>query len=301
MRRFLQLAIGFTVILSALTAAAQTPAKAPEVKSTVKPEYPLTSKCGPWMVMVKSFQGPEAVDYANRLARELREKHKITAYTFVKQPESSPVVQQTGFVQGRTRQFASAAVLAGDCKNEKTAAKLQEKIQKIRPSTITEDMVRPWQWRHPNDAENDVGRVLRTAFCLPNPLAPAAPQKPEPGLAKMNAGPNSLLLNPAEYTLEVALFTGGIAFTKSDAEKMQKTSLLEAAGEHAEQITAQLRQMGHDSYVYHGLTYSLVAVGSFSSPADPQIEQVAKQLAGMPVGLSFALSPSPRIIKVPER
>jgi hypothetical protein len=242
------------------------------------------------MVMVKSFQGPQAVDYANRLARELRNKHKIVAYTFVKQPPQTPV-QQAGHVRGRERQYLTAAVLAGDCRNERVAAKLQDQIQKIRPATITEEMVPMYQW---------AAGPLMTAFCMPNPLSPSEPSKPEPGLKKMNAGPQSLLHNTAEYSLEVALFTGGVAYTKKDADKLEKASLLEAAGEHAEQVTAQLRRMGFDAYVYHGLTYSLVSVGSFSSTQDPQMGQLAKQLAGMQVG-PFSLSPSPRLIKVPER
>jgi hypothetical protein len=285
------MSFALVLILGSVATTAQQPGtKVAETKVTATAEFPLHPKCGPWMVMVKSFQGPEAIDYANRLARELREKYKIVAYTFAKEPEQ-PLVQQSVYTRGRTRQFASAAVLAGDCKNEKMAAKLQDQIQKIRPSMITKEMVRPWQWE---------AGVLRTAFCMPNPLAPAAPSKPEPGLKKMNSGPQSLLHNPAEYTLEVALFTGGIAFTEAEAKKLEKVSLLEAAGEHAEQVTAQLRRMGYDAYVYHGLTYSLVAVGSFSSPQDPQIEQTAKQLAGMQV-LSFGLSPSPRLMQVPDR
>jgi hypothetical protein len=240
--------------------------------------------------MVKSFQGPQAVDYANRLARELRDKYKIAAYTYVKQPEQPPI-QQAGYTRGHVRQYVTAAVIAGDCRNEKVAAKLQDQIQNIRPATITEEMVPKYQW---------VAGPLRTAFCMPNPMAPSAPPKPEPGLTKMNSGPQSLLHCSGEYSLEVALFTGGIAFTKKDAEKLEKASLLEAAGEHAEHVTSELRRMGFDAYVYHGLTYSLVAVGSFSTPQDPQIEQLAKQLAGMTV-LKFSLSPAPRLMKVPEK
>jgi hypothetical protein len=298
MRHFHILAIGCLLLCTVRTTAQEPNAsrsdpKGSDPNTTVRLEYPLNPKCGPWMVMVKSFQSQgnaQAIDYANRLARELRDKYKIAAYTYVKQPEQQ-VIQQTGFTRGRVRQYVTAAVIAGDCKNEKAAAKLQDQIQNIRPATITQDMVPKYQW---------AAGPLRTAFCMPNPMAPSMPTKPDPALTKMNSGPQSLLRCPSEYTLEVALFTGGIAFTKKDAEKLEKASLLEAAGEHAEHVTSELRRMGFDAYVYHGLTYSLVTVGGFSTTQDPQAEQLAKQLAAMKVG-PFTLSPAPRLIKVPEK
>lgn len=310
MRRSIAIAAGTWAIVAALCVTAQERTLPPASRSSAqsstpsdKADYPLTPKCGPWMILVKSFQGPEAVVYANKLASELREKHKIVAYTFVKQPEQSQV-QQVGYVRGRIRQFPSAAVLAGDCKNEKVAAKLQDQIQKLRPASITEDMVPKYQWN---------AGPLRTAFCLPNPLnkVPNEPDaKAQAGLKKINSGENSIFKCPGEYSLEAALFTGGIAYTQTQADRLEKNSLLKAAGEHAEQITTALRRQGYEAYVYHGLSYSLVAVGSFSSPQDPQIQQLAQQLANMQVMAfndergktvtAFHLSPSPTLMKVPK-
>lgn len=289
MRQIPILVIATWVIAAGLADAAQ------ETKTAAKAEYPLTPKCGPWMVMVKSFQGPEAVLYANQLASELREKHKIVAYAYVKQPEQSQV-QQVGYVRGRIRQYPSAAVLAGDCKNEKAAAKLQDQIQKLRPASITEDMVPKYQWQ---------AGPLRTAFCLPNPLnkVPNEPDaKSQVVLQKINMGKNSIFNCAGEYTLEAALFTGGIAYTDAQAKNFEKHSLLEAAGEHAEQVCTFLRGKGYDAYTYHALTYSVVAVGSFGSPNDPQIEPLRKQIAGMNVAsTNLMLSANPAIMKVPHK
>jgi len=300
MRRSLIIATGAWAIVAALGVAAQDKTSTRESQSSTQPsnsstkgEYPLTAKCGPWMVMVKSFQGPEAVVYANKLVGELREKHKIAAYTFVKQPEQ-PQVQQVGYVRGRIRQQPSAAVLAGDCKNEKTAAKLQDQIQRLRPGSITEDMVPQYQWK---------AGPLRTAFCLPNPLNKVpneSDNKTQAVLKQHNSGNNSIFNCPGEYTLEAALFTGGLAYTAQQAKNFEKHSLLEAAGEHAEQVCTFLRGKGYDAYTYHALTYSVVAVGSFGSPNDPQIEPVRKQIAGMKVAsTNLYLSPNPGVMKVP--
>src|SRR5262245_3595731 len=220
MRHISKLVIGLAALFNSLPVWAQNPAsKGADGNSATKPiakiEFPLTQKCGPWMVMVKSFQGPEAIDYANRLARELREKYKIPAYTYMKSPDAS-AIQQAGYVRGHTRQYLTAAVLAGDCKNERAAGKLQDEIHKIRPGSITQEMVPNYQW---------IAGPLRTAFCMPNPLIPGPPPKPDPTLVKMNSGPQSLLQCSGDYTLEVALFTGGIAFTEQQAKKLEKCSL----------------------------------------------------------------------------
>jgi hypothetical protein len=302
MRRSLIIATGVWAIVAALEVAAQDRKANSEFRASVKSsaasdkaEHPLTAKCGPWMVMVKSFQGPEAVVYANKLASELRDRHKIVAYTFVKQPDQLQV-QQVGYVRGRTRQNVSAAVLAGDCKNEKAAAKLQDQIQKLKPASITEDMVPKYQWQ---------AGPLRTAFCLPNPLN-KVPNEPDTKslavLKKLNAGKSSIFNCPGDFTLEAALFTGGIAYTAQQAKNFEKHSLLEAAGEHAEQVCSFLREKGYDAYTYHALTYSVVAVGSFDSPNDPQIEPLRKQIAGMNVAATnLLLSPNPALMKVPRQ
>ena len=297
-------------------------------KAAPKLDYPLTPKCGPWMVMVKSFRGPEAVEVANKLARELREKHKIAAYTTMKKPEEQPQVQQVGMVRGHVRQYLTACVLAGDCKDEKAAAKLKEQIQKIKPSSITEDMIPNYQWelhnahtsvrtpgssndmksKYPSGSEDPASKYqwqvgpLRTAFCLPNPLLPPVPLKPDPVLVKVNSGKNSIFNCTGDYTLEAILFTGGVAVTEPEAKKLEKHSVLEAAGEHAEMICTFLRERGFDAYTYHALTYSVVAVGSFDSPADPQIPQLAQKIAGMQIAkTNFFLVQNPTIMKVPHK
>jgi hypothetical protein len=332
MRRIIVISAGVWAIVTVFGVAAQErrftkPAAAPAQSPAfpTKAENPLTPKCGPWMVLVKSFQGPEAVLYANKLANELRTKHKIVAYTYVKQPDEAQV-QQVGYVRGRIRQQPSAAVLAGDCKNEKVAMKLRDEIRKIRPASITQDMVPDYEWdlhaagkRVATKDDGDdtpyqwTNGVLRTAFCLPNPLNKVPSEldkKTQDGLRKMNSGEFSVYRCPGEYTLEVAMFTGGIAYTASQAERMDKSSLLEAAGEHAQQITLALRREGVEAYVYHGLTYSLVTVGNFSSPQDPQIQQLAQQLANKKIHAwkdktgkvvtEFYLSPGPRVIQAPK-
>lgn len=265
-----------------------------DTSSSGQTPFPLKQNNGPWMVLVKSFVGAEAVKTANDLAQELRQEHKISAYVLIKPAEKNTQVQQTGLQQGRVRSFDQAVVLAGDCKNETVAQPLCLKIRKIKPKSITREMTSVVQWEQ---------GVLATAFLVPNPLAPkpqAETPKPDSLLIKMNTGQYNLYSCPGQYTLQVIVFQGGIAYTGEQAKRLEKASLLEAAGEHAEQVTRELRKNGYEAYVFHARTSSLVTVGSFSSEQDPQVVELRKQLATMRVG-SFNLLPNPNLITVPHK
>jgi hypothetical protein len=245
------------------------------------------------MILVKSFVGPEAVQVANNLADELRKNEKIPAYVLVRRAEANPV-QPASLERGRVRQADQAVVLAGDFKNEEAAKGLCLRIRKIRPASITREMTSEVQWRQ---------GVLATAFLVPNPLAPksaTSQEKADPLILKLNVGKNNLFTCPGNLTLMAMNFTGGVAFTAETAKRLEQNSLLEAAGEHAEQVTQQLRRMGIEAYVFHTRTASLVAVGSFVNEADPRIEGVRKQIAGMRVG-SFVVSPQPSLMPVPKK
>jgi hypothetical protein len=192
------------------------------------------------------------------------------------------------------RQPDQAVVLAGDFKSEEAAKRLCLDVRKIKPKSITREMTSEVQWHQ---------GVLATAFLVPNPLAPKSAQqqeKADPLILKLNVGKNNLFNCPGNLTLLAMNFSGGVAFTAETAKRMEQNSLLEAAGEHAEQVTQQLRRMGIEAYTFHTRTSSLVAVGSFTSEADPRIEAVRKQIAGMRVG-SFVVSPQPALMPVPKR
>ena len=80
-------------------------AAAPPANPSAEPAYPLTKDNGPWLVVVKSFQGPQATEMANQLARELRQDHRINAYSFTRRPDQASEAQPGGFERGRVRQY----------------------------------------------------------------------------------------------------------------------------------------------------------------------------------------------------
>jgi hypothetical protein len=266
---------------------------APPPKSSSQPAYPLAKENGPWLVVVKSFQGPQAIELANELARELREKHRITAYTFVKRPGEAGGVLSAGLERVRVRQYEGAAVLAGDFKDEKGATKARDKIREIHPKCITWDK---------NARGQSLAGVLSTAFIVPNPLAPkpAVTNKPDPLLLKINSGHYSIYGCPGEFTLKVVEFRGAAAVSEPQQKKLEENSMLAVAGEYAENVAHQLRRQNIEAYTYHGLYSSSVCVGAFATPQDPRIEQLGKQLAGIKVA-GHTLSAIPTLVPVPKK
>jgi hypothetical protein len=285
---------GVWVVAAALCAAAPQ-------ESAENVQYPLTAKNGPWMVLVKGFQGPEAIEMANRLASELRKDHKIPTYVYVKSAPPRSILP-AGYQKGRERHYEQAAVLAGDFSDEKGANKLRDKVRAIKHvKSIPEESTSRHRWRK---------GVLSTAFLTTNPLAPKGPAEekgPDPVLLKLNAGKHSLYNCPGQYSLQVITFSGAVAYTEEQQKKLEETSMLKVAGERAELVAAELRKQGLDAYFFHGLSSSMVCVGGFSSYNDPQIEPLRRQLAGNQVKLpgtpaqSFRLSPFPIPVKVPTR
>ena len=266
---------------------------APPPKSSNQPAFPLAKENGPWLVVVKSFQGPQAIELANELARELRDKHHVTAYTFVKRPGQGGGVQSVNLERGRVREYEGAAVLAGDFKDEKEATKARDKIRDIRPKCIAWDK---------NARNQSLPGVLSTAFIVPNPLAPkqADNTKPDPLLLKINSGHYTIYGCPGEFTLKVVEFRGASAVSEPQRKKLEENSMLAVAGEYAETVAQQLRRQNVEAYTYHGLYSSSVCVGGFATPQDARIEQLAKQLAGIKVA-GHTLSALPTVVPVPKK
>ncbi|MFT3878875.1 MAG: hypothetical protein QM703_04335 [Gemmatales bacterium] len=65
------------VPLASVILLAQTPT-APE--PTIK--YPLTPREGPWLIHVASFRGDQSLDFAQRLAEEVRTKHRLLSFVY---------------------------------------------------------------------------------------------------------------------------------------------------------------------------------------------------------------------------
>jgi hypothetical protein len=289
------------------------PTPADELKTTMNlPNDPLepwllTKQAGPFMVLAKTFRGPDSDRMALALAKELHDKYGLPAYILRSKdfpgksnirgvpPTADPEVVQANIkVPERFRTYDEAAVLVGNEKTEKDSVILLHKVKKIRPECLNA-MPKVFRWRE------GLGTALRTT----NPYVPAQflyPHKHDQLLVKINQTARSIANCPGRFSLQVAEFSGRSTFNPND-ERFQegikgmmflKKSPLATAADDAEGLADKLtkhpefQKLHLPVYVYHDRTSSKVFVGSFESEKDPSAVGIRDALLKMAVPLVTA-------------
>ena len=247
--------------------------------------YHLSSQHGPWMIMVAAIKdvpaarrvdGMSSSEAANTLVYELRKKG-IPSYVL--------------------RINNSTAVLAGNFQSSK-----QELAKRVL--TFVKDYAPAFMTDKRNGALFAGRKPLSGAFLTVNPKADANSVKArtlDPKLKKYNSSDEfSLLYNKGKYSLKIATFEGNSFiqmasheqtkgndfFERSFGSGFEKTlgSGLDESGQKAWELCRALRQATHygydrnyDSWVFHDRNKSYVTVGSFQSPNDPKLVELAKR------------------------
>lgn len=211
--------------------------------------YLLTKHNGPFMVLAHTFRGPQAVRYAQALAKELRGMGMPAYIFFLRiQPGHANIrgVPPTAIdaVQGgenvvepeKYRMYDEAAVLVGDCKSIDESEKVLYQVKHTR-SVVLDGVPSIWKWRrskglgramlttnplvaaedlYPADAD---GQHLPTQVAHGQAVDPAVltasliqEKKEDPLVQRMNSGPRSVLKCPGPYSLQVAEFVGRSTF-----------------------------------------------------------------------------------------
>jgi hypothetical protein len=225
----------------------------------------------------------QEVPIANELVYQLRKKG-IPAYTHRQTEESEDVdsVDRLGRTRHRkmTSQRAMIAVLAGNYKDpgdkvtQQTLKYIKDK-KKFNPEMTVE-------WK---GIDVTVPLPISKAFLVKNPLLPPeelANRNRDPLILKLNSGlDHSLFENKGKYTLVVASFYGQskvkpAEFGKFNSMFNDKSKVsLDNAAQESWKVMSTLRQLGFESYVYHDRFKSIVTVGAFKSPNDPEIQRLA--------------------------
>ena len=259
----------------------------------------LTKDAGPFMVLAKSFRGPQAERLALALAKELRHDYGLPTYILRTKdfagksmirnvPPTATEAQRQAILTApeKDRSLDEAAVLVGNEKSLEDSLTLMHKVKKIKPRCLDE-MPTLFGWRK--------GQGLSTALRTTNPYVPA--QNLYPGrkagdklVAQMNSGPRSIYNCPGRYTIQVAEFGGRAVFNPSekdaslfDGSWLKKSPLMTAADD-AEQLAENLsrdpeiQRTGAQPYVYHDRTSSKVLIGSFQDPKDPSASKLHETL-----------------------
>ncbi|MFO0909787.1 MAG: hypothetical protein U0794_15810 [Isosphaeraceae bacterium] len=267
--------------------------------------YLLTKDVGPFMVLAKTFRGPEAERFALALVLELRREHGLPAYILRTKdfanrsnirniPPTAPgFVKQSQLTDPeKVRTHDEAAVLVGDEKTLDASEKLLHRVKKINPRCLNE-MPKLFNWR------TGLAGAVRTT----NPYVPT--QNIFPGRIKkdtlvtqMNGGPHSVYQCPGRYTLQVAEFGGRSVFNPSASDSrllenswLRKSPLVTAADD-AERLADRLsrdpevQKTGAQAYVYHDRTSSKVMMGSFGTPNDPAAVRLRDSLLKLAIPLS---------------
>ena len=248
----------------------------------------LTKDNGPFMVMAKTFRGPEAERFAVALVKELRQQFGLPAYIVRTKdfPNRSnirnvPPLAPEGIRQAnlsdpeRVRSYDEAAVLVGDCKSLDESEALWLRVKKLKPKCLNE-IPTIFGWR----------TGLSTAIRTTNPYVPTQNIYPGRGkrdhlLGQMNSGPRSVVNCPGRYTLQVAEFGGRAVFNPEQktvgmfSNEWLRKSTLATAADDAERVAdilakdPEIVRSGFQPYVFHDRTSSKVLVGAFQNPADP--------------------------------
>jgi hypothetical protein len=285
------------------------PAQAPTIELPSDPIEPflLTRQAGPFMVMAKTFRGPDAERWALALVLELRNDHGMPAYILRSRdfpmrsnirniPPTAVRAQQQPHVglPEKVRTYDEAVVLVGDEKTLHDSELLLHKVKKIKPKCLNGNPS-IFKWRD----------GLHTAMRTTNPFVPAQdifPRKNDPLVLKMNGGPFSVLHCPGHYTMQVAEFGGRATFVTevvkqktnplNSLTELIKDSPLERAYDEAEELAEKLaknpeiKKLGCQPYVFHDRTTSKVMMGAFNSPDDPSAVRLRNTLLKLAVELS---------------
>lgn len=266
--------------------------------------YLLTKDNGPFMVMAKSFRGPEAERFALALVLELRRDYGLPAYILrIKDfpngsnirnvpPTAPEYIRKPRLTEPeKVRSFDEAAVLVGDEKTLAASEALWKKVVKIKPKCLN-GMPKLFYWRE----------GLASATRTTNPFVPAQnifPGKQADKLVhQMNGGPRSIYNCPSRYTLMVAEFGGRSIYNPTESDPrlldsmwLKKSPLLTAADD-AEKLAdtlakdPEVKQTGCVPYVYHDRTSSKVMLGAFNDPRDPTAVKLRDALLKLAVPLA---------------
>jgi len=255
--------------------------------------YLLTKDAGPFMVLARTFRGPEAERFALALVLELRNEYQLPAYILRTKdfprnsnirnvpPTAPPGVDRARLGDPeRVRTYDEAAVLVGNEKSLKGSEVLLHKVKKIRPRCL-DGLPKLYFWRE----------GLSSATRTTNPYVPAQniyPGNKDAFVERMNQAPNSIYHCPGRYSLQIADFSGRGSFEVNGMQAFDdgglKRSPLVTAANDAEELAeglakaAEIRQLGQPVYVYHDRTSSKVLIGSFQAPNDPAAVRLREEM-----------------------
>lgn len=318
---------------------------APRVDADPNHDYPVTPEVGPWMVCAAYFTGPAAPDLARQMVLQIRGVHNLPAYVFNyadderKKQKAVLDAQVTPFAQPdpdggiiipiphhrlQVRVEEQCAVMIGGYADDAAAHAALLSIKKLPPPELKAP---EGVQAYPSIIDGGKEVMLNPftqSMVVRNPTVPhdARQEKAtDPFLKTLNAGEDySMLRCPQRYTLAVKEYMGASMVKQQSGsggilEKLESGAgkpgeSLSVAASNAHELARVLRQLKFDAYVLHTRTSSVVSVGGFDNPTDPEADHLRSRIATLqqtaqaskdpakrdPLGLF----PTPVVIEVPR-
>lgn len=277
--------------------------------------YAVTPQAGPWMICVASYQGEASPELAYQLCTYLRQQHQA-AYVYnrgnaerKKMQEELDQWQKAYPGMPRRRMLAHPeeeqfAVLLGGFRDMDAATTQLKKVRKWdlpdlklksgKPAFDTYDLYEPVAGKKTYELKRYAVNPFHSAMVVPNPTIPQPPKqvaKVDPLWKKLNAyEPRSLYKCPKTWTLAVQEFRGAHAIQTASQSSgfLEKLGFgdhpgqqLDNAAKMAENVCDMFRQLGFKSYVLHTRYNSVVTVGEFDGPNDPELLRMQEKLSHM--------------------
>jgi hypothetical protein len=287
--------------------------------------YAITPDVGPWVICAASYCNGDARYVADQMVEQLRTKHNLPAYVFDRGDAERQKDWEEHLKLERSlgegvhlpfkhpRYTPSCAVLIGGYPDMESATAALAKVKQLpcpelklsngQPARDEEFVVKINKTSGTGDKISAIVNPYTRSFITRNPTAPAPrveASKVDPIWKELNAPESySLLKNPKPWTLMVKEYAG----TTSVQNRSESTGILDklspigrkpgdginAAGLQAHQLAEFLRdkRIGLDAYVLHTRTSSIVTVGGFNGPDDPELQRTMRRLQS----LSFKVDP----------
>lgn len=248
----------------------------------------------------------------------------------------------------RWRTRDEAAVLVGNCKTIDESKAVWKQVKGLRPKCLdtfpviyqnrkgkglnrammTTNPFAPSQNLYPGGNVTPTGLPLKQGQAFDPSVATTAfeqARKVDPLVKRMNTGPNVITKNASKFTLQVAEYSGRAAVQMTTASgysdrnpenrEALKSSPLMTAHRDAEQLAEALNKCktmnGMRAYVFHTRVKSIVTIGGFNAPNDPNFVQLMDpkadhyilKISQELIARNFAqlqLQPSTELMKVPR-
>jgi hypothetical protein len=298
-------------------------------RAQIPTEYLLTPKNGPYHIKIASYVGDRGIEYALRLASELRNTHGMPAYVFnhkEKEPFYRPDAEKLAemrkqfhgsaprFPQLKTPIQDNWVVVVGDfqgIENDRAFDAAMKKLKRLNRESFSQPVAVELRWGTKANGKdpNELVGLHGTA----NPLRPRDQKLSDDELKTLkliksmnDAEPFSIYQLRKPYTLCVFKFTAAAGIVKNEKKSLmtklmpggeKKKIDMGTAADNAHIFCKTLRGMGYDAYVFHSDSASCVCVNGYEGRNDPKWVEDFRKFEKMDV---YGIKLQPDFITTPQ-